>query len=104
MSCSYFYSFYKRYYFKYDKILRENKFFCDHNYVMNDSEIMYSCILSYTIEYLEFKKRGIFCRRHLQCKLLKLILNDYEYKLFRNVFAYLYDEDGNRLIDYINSI
>jgi len=88
-----FYYFYKNYYFKYDSILRENKFFCDHNYILKDNEIMYSCILAFTIRSLDFKKRGIFC------KLLKLILKDYDYKLFRNVFAYLYD-DENKYIAY----
>ena len=84
-------SIYDNYILEYDDIidkLTNNKFYLDNKKELNNYEIYVSSLLSYilncSIEIDDREEIGY---------LLKLILNDYDYSLLRNILAYVYEEE-----------
>jgi len=80
-----------RYITEYDniiKILKNNPFYLDNNKILTDNELYISSLISdmiiSTTNIIKREKYGY---------LLKIILNDYDYSLFRNCFAYIYEDE-----------
>jgi hypothetical protein len=67
---------------------KNSKFYSNPNYILSDNEILSSMIIHFVIEKLfdvdEREKFGY---------LIKIILNEYDYNLFRNALALFYDVD-----------
>jgi len=84
-------SIHRNYITIYDEIidkLKNNKFYLDHKKILNDNELYFSSLLSYifdcSIEIEERENIGY---------LFKIILNEYDYSIVRNVLANLYHNE-----------
>lgn len=84
-------SLHRNYISEYDHIIDKlinNKFYLDHNKKLNKYELYISSLLSYIFDCgIEIEDREDIGY------LFKIILNDYDYSLFRNVFANLYHNE-----------
>lgn len=71
----------------YFEIISTSKFYSDHNFILTDNDKLFTGILGFlfriTIEIQERKRVGY---------ILKMILNPYDYNLFRNALSIFYDD------------
>ena len=77
-----------KYYNEKYETLKNNKFYSNPNYTLTENEIKSSIIFNYIINKIfEIDEREKFGY------LIKIILNEYDYNLFRNALAIFYDVD-----------
>lgn len=72
--------------------IKKSTFYYDKNYVMHQDELFYTLLLSYIGSCDKYE-------REMLGYIMKILLNDYEYKLIRNMWSIFIDDQGyNKLI------
>ena len=69
----------------YEEKIKNKKIYNNENELLNNSELLFSCILGYIFNgdlYIDNREKFGY--------IIKVLLDDYNYKLFRNTLHYLY--------------